>query len=104
MRYSAGIRSARERAGLSQADLAKRSGRSQSSLSMIESGRRRPTIETVEAVANGLGVSPLVVYLLSANGRDVPRGTPGILIISRIAHLVDDLWRSRRNGARNHGR
>lgn len=104
MRYSAGIRSARQRAGLSQGDLARKAGRTQSTLSMIEARRRGPSIESIEAFARGLGVSPLVLYLLSANGHDVPRGASGILLVGRIARLVDDLWRCRRNGVRNHSR
>lgn len=100
MQYSVGIRSARERAGLSQAELAKRAGRSQSALSMIENRRTAPSLEAVEAFARGLGVTPLAIYMLSVNGRDVPRGDAGILLIGRIARLVDDLWRYRRNGRR----
>ena len=104
MKYSAGIRSARQRAGISQDELARRSGRSQSSLSMFEAGRRRPSLAMIEVIAKGLGVSPLVIHLMSANGQDVPRGMQGILIVARIARLVDDLWRSPRNGSRNHSR
>jgi transcriptional regulator with XRE-family HTH domain len=101
MHYASGIRSARHRAGLSQAVLAKRAGRRQASISMLESGRRRSTICAVEAIARGLGVSPLAIYLLAANGRDVPRGVPGITLIGKIASLVDDLRRLRRNGSRD---
>jgi hypothetical protein len=67
---------------------------------MIESGHRKPSLEAVEAFARGLGVSPLAIHLLSANGRDVPRGDAGIVLIGRIARLVDDLWRHRHNGQR----
>ena len=98
MRYSSGVHSARLRAGISQAELAKRAGITQSAVSMIESKRRRPSVDAIEALARGMGVSPLAIYLLSANGHDVPRGTPGILLIGRISTLVDDLWRWRRNG------
>ena len=86
---------------MSQEELARRSGQSQSSLSMIESGRRQPSLVAIGKIARGLGVSPLVIFLLSANGQDVPRGTPGVLLIGRIARLVSDLWEARHNGARH---
>lgn len=107
MNYPAAILAARRRASLSQATLARRSGRTQSALSMMESGRRRPSLDAIEAIARGLGVSPLVLHLLAANGRDVPKGTDGVRMIGAITRLVDDLWRWRRhngNGSRNHRR
>lgn len=70
---------------------------------MVESRRRRPSLALLCALARGLGVSPLVLFLLAANGRDVPVGRVGIGIIAQIARLVDDLWRFRRN-VRGQGR
>jgi transcriptional regulator with XRE-family HTH domain len=98
MNYAAGIRAARQRAEFSQDTLAERAGCSQAAVSLIEARRHRPATSTVEALARGLGVSPLVLYLLSANGHDVPRGNDGIRIVGRISTLVDELWKHRRNG------
>lgn len=44
--------------GYSQARLAKIAGISQSTISLIESGRLAPTAREREALANALGVSP----------------------------------------------
>jgi len=44
-------------AGLSQAELAARSGVDQSAISFLERGRRRPTRKTMTRLAKALGVS-----------------------------------------------
>ena len=44
----------RKAAGLTQADLAKQSKISEAFISAVETGRKRPSILTVEALANGL--------------------------------------------------
>jgi transcriptional regulator with XRE-family HTH domain len=46
----------REAAGISQYELAKRSGLSKQAVSNLELGNREPTWETVQALARGLGV------------------------------------------------
>lgn len=47
----------REARGYSQEELATRCGLSQSGLSLVEEGRRAPSIETARVIAWGLGVS-----------------------------------------------
>lgn len=56
------IKAKRREAGMSQAELAKRVGLTQSAIAMLESGRRQKTRELVE-IARVLGVSP--AYLSS---------------------------------------
>lgn len=51
------VKKARERAGLTQEDLAERSGFSQQYLSGLERGKRNPTIVTLFEVAQALGIS-----------------------------------------------
>lgn len=64
------IRQAREDAGLTQDELAKRIGTHQPNVSMWEAGMRRPEIESIFAVAEALGLSvmctPDAVRFLSA--------------------------------------
>jgi transcriptional regulator with XRE-family HTH domain len=50
------IREARKRAGLSQAELAERLGRPQSSVGRWETGRRTPSLEVVREVARACGL------------------------------------------------
>ncbi len=53
------LRHFRERAGLSQAELARQSGIAQSTISRIEAGLRRDVgLETIKKLARALQVSP----------------------------------------------
>jgi transcriptional regulator with XRE-family HTH domain len=49
----------RKAAGLTQEQLAERSGFSQQYISKLEQGRRNPTIVSLYELANGLGASPV---------------------------------------------
>ncbi|NBB90049.1 MAG: helix-turn-helix domain-containing protein [Spirochaetes bacterium] len=57
------VRQARKRAGLSQADVATRSGFSDSYLSEIERGRTNPSAEVLERIAQTLGLRPYQLLL-----------------------------------------
>lgn len=48
----------RERAGMTQEELASGIHMSQSHLSCIETGRRRPSVRVLEAISIALGVTP----------------------------------------------
>src|SRR5690242_10895995 len=52
---AAEIRRARAEAGLTQAELARRTGTTQSAVSRLESGRLIPTLAVLERVANATG-------------------------------------------------
>lgn len=54
------IRKIRRLKGLTQAELSKRSGVSQSQISSIELGQKSPTIETLQKIANALCVCPRI--------------------------------------------
>ena len=47
----------RKAKGLTQAALGKQMGVTQAYIAQLEAGRRTPTIDTVQSVANGLGIS-----------------------------------------------
>ncbi len=64
------IKHARKEAGLSQADLAKYVGRSQSAVAEWETGETAPRRNIVEKIASSLGVS---VHWLELGGVDDPR-------------------------------
>lgn len=55
------VRSARIRAGLSQRELAQRSGVRQPNIAAIESGRSQPTADTVDKLLAAAAVRPSVV-------------------------------------------
>jgi transcriptional regulator with XRE-family HTH domain len=49
------VRTARQRAGLTQAELAHRAGLAQPAISLIEAGQANPTVQTLQQVADALG-------------------------------------------------
>ena len=57
-RFGSNVRRFRERAGLSQDALAHTADLHRVYLSGIERGKRSPSIETVEKLANALGIGP----------------------------------------------
>lgn len=63
------VRRARIEKGLTQEDLAERAQTSQFYISSLEAGRRNPTVETVHALAQALGVNWL--SLLRPDGEQV---------------------------------
>jgi transcriptional regulator with XRE-family HTH domain len=66
------IRSLRDEAGLSQAVLAKRADISAPFLSQIEAGAREPSLATVRALGDALGVPAPFLILFSVDLSDVP--------------------------------
>ncbi len=57
MNVSSVIQKTRQRAGLTQADLAQRVGTTQSAISRLENGRVRPSLETIERLAKACGAT-----------------------------------------------
>lgn len=51
---------ARARAGITQAELAQRMGTTQSAIARLESGKRTPSIDTVQRYARALGARAVV--------------------------------------------
>lgn len=56
--FMANLRSIREEAGLSQSELARRTGMTPSYICDLERGRRKPNLGTLAPLAAALGVSP----------------------------------------------
>ena len=67
------IASLRRKAGLSQQELSKMGGLTQTSLSQIETGATdHPNKETLDNICTVLGVPKYLIYLLSMEEEDVP--------------------------------
>ena len=65
------IRIVRTRLGLKQGELARRTGVTQSLVSLIENGRRQPTVGLVERLCQAMDVPPQLVLLLACELREV---------------------------------
>lgn len=62
------IKRARQQAGLTQGELADRAGLSQAYLSQIESGSKDPSVETLQKLANTLGIEPGSLFASTREG------------------------------------
>lgn len=60
--FAENVRTAREKAGLTQEQLAWAAGLHQTEIARIESGRRNPGLETIFKVARGLEVPPEALF------------------------------------------
>jgi transcriptional regulator with XRE-family HTH domain len=71
MDYSKAIRVARALADVPQRQLAKRISVDASLISMLESGRRKPSLETLEKISAALGIPFHLFTLLASEPEDV---------------------------------
>jgi len=71
MKHGETIKKLRKEQGLSQLELACRSGITQTTLSQIETGVSIPQSDTIKKICTGLGIEPTFLLLLSLNEDDV---------------------------------
>ena len=74
------IRASRLRRGISQAELARRAGTSQSAVARIEAGRTSPTVETLERLAAALGLQ------LELDATETDSGVDRTLVAAALRH------------------
>lgn len=67
MRYDRALRICRAAAGLQQTELAQKAGVGASYLSLIEAGKRTPSLETVRGICEALGIPPALFMLLASD-------------------------------------
>lgn len=60
--FAENVRAAREKARLTQEQLAWAAGLHQTEIARIEGGRRNPGLDTIFKVARGLGVAPAELF------------------------------------------
>lgn len=75
--FGAFVKAQRQLANISQRQLAKASGMSDSYLSQIERGQYRPSAEVLRGIGQALGISPTALFsqfgLLDTDGGEDPR-------------------------------
>jgi transcriptional regulator with XRE-family HTH domain len=76
MNYGKGIKIARTIAGLSQKELAKRADIDPSHISLIEKGKRKPTLRTLERLIRALDIPHDLIILLSADRNELAISDP----------------------------
>lgn len=73
MNIGKAIRELRKQQGLSQGELAEKSGITQAALSAIESKGVRPNAENLKGICAALQVSESLVYVMGMEKSDVPQ-------------------------------
>ncbi len=74
MNYSKAIRIARALADIPQRELAARTSIDKSLISMLESGKRKPSLETLERISNALEIPFHLFTLLATEPEDIRSG------------------------------
>lgn len=95
MNYAKGLKRARERAHLSQRKLATKAGLDASYIAMLEGGKRKPSTEAIEKLADALGMPSSLLLLLCAEKADL-RGIQA----GRVKELFELLVAALREGDR----
>ncbi len=85
------LRNARQRAGLSQTELATRSGVAQAQISRYESGLREPSLAVVQQLVQGCGLA-LSLQLFNEDGslHELARHQQQLPAMARIGSLLHD--------------
>lgn len=86
------LREARERAGITQAELARRTGTSQATISAYESGRKQPAVETfarlLAAAGSRLVVEPDRPPVVVPSARQRARSARTLLDVLALAQAL----------------
>lgn len=88
MDYSKALRIARAATGLQQREVASRSGLDPSHISLIEKGKRQPSIEAVGRISQALDIPDYLLTLLAAEPEDIAGIEP-----TELARVAESLTR-----------
>lgn len=89
MNYSRAIRIGRALADMSQRDLAEKISVDATLVSMFETGRRQPTLETLTKIANELQIPFHLFTLLASEPREIKDADPAT--VRRLASALSKL-------------
>jgi transcriptional regulator with XRE-family HTH domain len=74
MNYGRAIKIVRTASGLSQAELAERLTIGASQLSLIEAGKRQPSLKVIHEISDALKVPPHLITLLASGSKNLKEG------------------------------
>ena len=87
--YGKAFRVVRAAHGWQQADMARRLGISSSALSLIEAGKRKPSVEVIDKLATVVNVPSALVVLLASDEADVDDENISALANALLRLLVE---------------
>jgi XRE family transcriptional regulator, master regulator for biofilm formation len=90
MNYGKGLKIARALAGLQQKELAKLADIDPSHVSLMEMGKREPSVKTLQKLSDALKIPHHLLVLLSAEPRDLRIDDPEELkrAVESLTHLI----------------
>jgi predicted nucleotidyltransferase/DNA-binding XRE family transcriptional regulator len=97
------IREARQRSGLSQAELARRAGVAQPVISAYETGRREPGLSMLDKLVRASGHDLLVEVVARPAGRELPDSPVGLRLRRQRRAILDAAVRRRASNVRVFG-
>lgn len=96
MNIGKAIKEIRKKKGIQQGELAVAIGISQTSLSQIESGLKKPSTSSLNKISEALNVSEPFIYMMSYEEQDIPQHKKEIFkllyptVKSMILQITDD--------------
>jgi len=78
MNIGAAIKSIRKKMGITQYELTEKCDLSQTSLSQIETGLKRPSQRTITKVCSVLDIPESIIYIVAMQESDVPASKRGV--------------------------
>ena len=97
------IREARQRSGLSQAELARRAGVAQPVISAYETGRREPGLPMLDKLVRASGHDLLVEVVARPSGLELPDSPVGLRLRRQRRAILDAAGRRRVSNVRVFG-
>lgn len=86
--YAKAFRICRAAFGLRQSELAERMPVTASQLSLIEAGKRQPSLRVVEALGKALGVPTALITLLASTSEDVRSGPESAALANALLRVL----------------
>lgn len=104
MDYGRALKIARAIKGIQQAEVALRADLDPSFVCMLEKGKRKPSLETIERLSSALGIPTHLFSLLATEKKDLRKADAEELVrvgesLTRL--LLTDARKHRRNAYRN---
>ncbi|MGD1089197.1 MAG: helix-turn-helix transcriptional regulator [Verrucomicrobiota bacterium] len=101
-RFAETLRAAREKAEVSQEELAERAGLHRTYISQLERGLKSPSLDIIVSLAKGLRLSGLVIFFLARSSGVGTLPTVALISIPPVAKGLNGFFSRRRDASDSH--